>query len=1151
MASNQPPVKRTYSSKAARARGSFVSSASSSVWPSSDTLLETTDDQSRSDEDSTPTDSPQRVDSKRKREVDDDDTPPAASLFDNSLFNIQKRRRTAPLLPAAKVKKENLISTASSKKLTGAQKSKYRASGLTQLHLSFTSGITTCSLCGLAYTRGAIDDEQLHKSHCARATRGLEWGKEEEKAAGVQVVEDQVRLKDGRRGRIVYFRSDIKGRLRAKLTTLLETVNVALSAPALPPESLAQSKFYVFLLPVGVKEKIIGCVVATRIKTAMRIVPKNALGESGEANRDREAELVCVDGDESGIFCDPKPLSATLGIPLSSCLQIQKAQMSTAAALARKPIEAPGKWKLPEPTPDRQWRRSDFVPRSSEDPRRNPWAKSTPPRLQPSTSTRPRPSPTATNKLPDPKPKFSTPTGMEVQDKLSEDGERGLRRFKSRRGEKRRDLRYDTKEAEILINKTSLRRDASTSDDPLERALQLLDRVVVKDSQKAAQNTAVQAKQSKKKAAARAKEAQTNSVFIPTAISVGNLARLLNVTQERVQGIMEGLELGHTSYDRVLKADDASLIAMELNYNPVVDDVAAFDIYPEPQPTDKSKLPMRPPIVTIMGHVDHGKTTLLDTLRSASVAAGESGGITQHIGAFSVPLRSLSVSTSSSASSSKSVTFLDTPGHAAFSAMRARGANVTDIIVLVVAADDGVMPQTKEVIQLAQKDPNVQLIVAINKCDKPGVDVDEIKHGLLSEGVELEEFGGEVPSVEVSGLTGLGLDKLMETIITVAEVSDLRAEKDIRAHGHVLEARMDKGRGPIATVLVSRGTLKRGDSIAAGITWAKVRQMTDDKGKPVDSAGPGTPVTVAGWKELPVAGDEVLAAIGRNASDDAKRASLNRIRQRDAAALMDDVQCINEKRRQEKERRDEILANTTVAKFNRSGIRVSGSKSNEAVLPVSAYAQKDDAEGPKELKLVVKGDVSGSVEAFVGAISGIGNKDARVCVIHSGVGDVTDSDVTLAATAQGKFPLLSFRQFILVAQASQSGVSIHVDSVIYRLIDDVTARVCAMLPRIIETKVVGEATVQQLFTLKKGKGSFNVAGCRVVNGSLEKHKTARVVRNGETIAQGKLEQMRHIKTEVAEVRKGMECGLTLDTFGDFQAGDLIQAYTTIELPATL
>ncbi|KAG8865179.1 hypothetical protein FRB96_000068 [Tulasnella sp. 330] len=693
-----------------------------------------------------------------------------------------------------------------------------------------------------------------------------------------------------------------------------------------------------------------------------------------------------------------------------------------------------------------------------------------------------------------------------------------------------------------------------------------LDKTLERLSQAAMEEDDVKGKYSQKvkvpkKVKVVAPKTVENDVFIPSTISVGQLAKLLRVKRETLEVIMQDSEMGQANFDRVLHADDACMLAMELQFNPIVDDAAAFDIYPDPSTADKTALPLRPPIVTIMGHVDHGKTTLLDTLRSTSVASGESGGITQHIGAFSVPLKSLSVAAASTSSSSldapRSVTFLDTPGHAAFSAMRARGATVTDIIVLVVAADDGVMPQTREVIQLVKKDSNLQLVVAINKCDKPGVDTDKIKNDLLQEGVQLEELGGDVPSVEVSGLTGLGLDRLMETITLVAELADLRAEKDIPAHGHVLEANLDKGRGPIATVLVSRGTLKSGDHIIAGTTWAKVRQMTDDRGNHVSSASPGTPVIVAGWKSLPGAGDEVLTArSGRKAADDVKRAVTNREREKANEALMVDVASINEKRAMEKRRRVQINADAAeVARLHKTGIK-KGKLRAELNAPDSAYAtsaasQRED--GVKQLRLIVKADVSGTIEAVVGAISNLGNKEVKVAVIQSGVGDVTESDVSMAEASQAM--ILGFNVSAprsIEAAASSSNVRMHVDTVIYRLMDEVKARLVAMLPPTIEKRVVGEAKIQQIFEInRKGGGNLSIAGCRVVNGLVEKHKMARVVRDGQTMAEGKISALKHLKKEMTEVRKGMECGVVIDGFGDFKEGDLIQTYNIIEIPATL
>ncbi|KAG9002042.1 hypothetical protein FRB94_004134 [Tulasnella sp. JGI-2019a] len=699
---------------------------------------------------------------------------------------------------------------------------------------------------------------------------------------------------------------------------------------------------------------------------------------------------------------------------------------------------------------------------------------------------------------------------------------------------------------------------------PKEQRANVLDKTLERLTQQAMEEDEVKPKIGlKTKAPKKVKVVQEakkveNDVFIPNTISIGQLAKLLRVKRETLEIIMQDSDMGQANFDRVLQADDACMLAMELQFNPIVDDAAAFDIYPSPIPTDKTALPLRPPIVTIMGHVDHGKTTLLDTLRSASVASGESGGITQHIGAFSVPIKSLSVGSTpmSSTDAPKSVTFLDTPGHAAFSAMRARGATVTDIVVLVVAADDGVMPQTREVIELVKRDSSLQLVVAINKCDKPGVDTEKIKNDLLQEGVQLEDLGGDIPSVEVSGLTGQGLDSLMETITLVAELADLRAEKGICAHGHVLEANLDKGRGPIATVLVSRGTLKNGDHILAGTSWAKVRQMTDDRGNHVSSAPPGTPVIVAGWKSLPVAGDEVLtASTGRKAADDVKRAVNNREREKANEALMIDVASINEKRAMEKRRRVQINADAVEAsRLYKTGLR-KGKMRAESEAPESVYAmsqsQRDD--GVKQLRLIVKADVSGTIEAVVGAISSLGNKEVKVVVIQSGVGDVTESDVTMAEASQAMvlgFNVSASRS--IEAAASSSNVPIHVDTVIYRLMDEVKSRLVAMLPPIIEKRVVGEAKVQQIFEInRKGGSNLNIAGCRVINGLVEKHKTARVVRDGQTVAEGNLSALKHLKKDMTEVRKGMECGVVIDGFGDFKEGDLIQTYSIIETPATL
>ncbi|KAJ9126201.1 hypothetical protein QFC24_002474 [Naganishia onofrii] len=490
-------------------------------------------------------------------------------------------------------------------------------------------------------------------------------------------------------------------------------------------------------------------------------------------------------------------------------------------------------------------------------------------------------------------------------------------------------------------------------------------------------------------------------VFIPSSVRVGDLARIVDTKLPLLLRKMQrlGMPAEQCRSDYLLSSEDASLVAMEYNLTPIVDEEKSFDIYPDPPPTpeEMATLPSRPPVVTIMGHVDHGKTTLLDALRHTSVAAGEAGGITQHIGAFSVSVADLLPSADANAStlSSPSITFLDTPGHAAFTAMRARGAHVTDIVVLVVAADDGVMPQTKEVIELVKTEgEHIGLVVAINKCDKPGIDIHKVKNALMVEGVYLEDDGGDVPSVEVSGLKGIGLDSLVETLATVAEVRDLRASRENKAEGFVLESRVEKGRGNVATILVTRGTLKTGDSIVAGLTWCRVRQMTDDKGKVVKEALPGMPVIVTGWKEVPLAGDEILQA--RNGEEEAKKAISNRQREAEKKALMADVEKINEKRRLERERLEHEEAIAEAAKA-----------SGEDPVAAAALAHREaeateKAHAFKELRLIIRADVSGTVEAVVGALEHIGNKEAGVKIVHAGVGDVADSDVAIAEAAEGK-----------------------------------------------------------------------------------------------------------------------------------------------------
>lgn len=602
------------------------------------------------------------------------------------------------------------------------------------------------------------------------------------------------------------------------------------------------------------------------------------------------------------------------------------------------------------------------------------------------------------------------------------------------------------------------------------------------------------------KAALRArqlKDEMEKSVFIPSSITVSQLAdkfgvKLIHLIRKMNQ---VGMPENHRRADYLLNSDEAGNLAIEFDLNPIIDEDKGFDIFPEPE-GDLSECPLRPPVVTIMGHVDHGKTTLLDSLRHTSVAAGEAGGITQHIAAFSVPLSSLMKG--SDVPKGATITFLDTPGHAAFTGMRARGAMVTDLIVLVVAADDGVMPQTKEVINLVHAaGDSVGLVVAINKCDKPMIDIERVKSNLGTEGILLEEDGGEIPSVRVSGLTGMGLDDLMETLSTLAEVRDLRARKQGKAEGYVLESHVDKGKGTITTVLVTRGTLKSGSIIVAGNTWAKVRQMTDSSGRSIRVATPGMPVTLTGWKDVPTAGDQMLEAPNE---DRAKKCVANRLRDDERRAMAVDVQEVNARREEDRKLHDIEVEVKRQAKEDGSNVK-------EAVAAARRNAAAAAEVGRKELRIVIKGDVTGTVEAVVGSLKDIGNKEAGVKIVQTGVGNVCESDIDFAE-ATGAM-VVGFNVECprpMKSLAASGGVPVHCDSVIYRLIESVKTSVAALLPPKIEYRVTGEALVQQLFEIKiSRKENKVIAGCKVANGVISKNEGVRVLRgtDREIVFEGK------------------------------------------------
>ena len=567
-------------------------------------------------------------------------------------------------------------------------------------------------------------------------------------------------------------------------------------------------------------------------------------------------------------------------------------------------------------------------------------------------------------------------------------------------------------------------------------------------------------------------------IILPDFISIGNLATALRVRTEEFIQKMVSLGFEETNGDYVLDAETAGLIATEFNFEPIIERGQDEDLIPQPPAEDNSLLPPRPPVVTIMGHVDHGKTTLLDYLRKSSVAASEHGGITQHIGAFKVSMPA-----------GRIITFLDTPGHAAFLNMRQRGANVTDIVILVVAADDSVKPQTIEAIKHAQA-AKVPMIVAINKVDKGDSTIEQVKQDLARHGVDIEDFGGETQVVCVSGKTGLGMNELEDATIALADILDMRAETDGQAEGWVLEA-TTKQKGRVATVLVRRGTIYPGNVIVAGTTWAKVRTMRNEAGATIRAAGPGTPVEIDGWREQPEAGDEVLQANDEQHAKSVVEIRLERARNTQLAL---DMIAINEARRIEQEKRLQEKRDSE-AELAKSAGRQAASKS-----------PSERSSGVKDVHFVVKADVSGSVEAVVNSISALGNEEVRANVLRAAVGSVSEFDVEHAAAAKGHIICfnISADQGI-VRKAEAAGVQIIDHKIIYKLIDDVTERLTQQLAPTVTIRVVGEAEVAQVFQINiKGRQSTSVAGCKVRNGVVNRTAKTRVLRDREVIYDGML-----------------------------------------------
>lgn len=645
-------------------------------------------------------------------------------------------------------------------------------------------------------------------------------------------------------------------------------------------------------------------------------------------------------------------------------------------------------------------------------------------------------------------------------------------------------------------------------------------------------------KKDRKKERAAAKKAAQNEVrknnptpiSLPEYISVANLAAALRQKVEDFVQKLEDLGFEEVQNDHVLNSEHAGLIAQEYNFEPIFqaseDD---NDLYPAPalEPEAYAQLPARPPVVTIMGHVDHGKTTILDYIRSTSVAATEFGGITQHIGAFSVPL-----------ANGRKITFLDTPGHAAFETMRARGANVTDIVVLVVAADDSVMPQTVEAIKHAQA-ANVPIIVAINKIDKAQADVDAVKLDLGRHGIEIEDFGGDVQAIGVSGKTGEGISDLEEAITTLSEMLDHRADPEAPVEGWVLEGTTKKS-GRIATVLVRSGTLRQGTALVAGTTWTRVRTLRNEAGVIVKEVGPGVAVEVDGWRDQPIAGDEVLQA---NDEQHATAVTDLRTEKAEREQMARDMEAINEYRRHEAERRAAVEAAEKANATGEDATAAAGDVMDEVAKPA----------GPAILKLIVKGDVSGSVEAVIDSVSTLGNNEVGTQILRYGVGPPSEFDISHAADASGH--IINFNTVVpphITKFAEEKGVRILDSNIIYRVVETVKEVLSGMLAPSVVQKVTGEADIAAIFEIGLGgRKKLKVAGSKVRNGVVEKGRNVKVLRGDKVIYTGTIQGIKNHKKDVGLMRKDTECGISFTDWQEFQVGDKIQCYEEWKEPRKL
>ncbi len=607
------------------------------------------------------------------------------------------------------------------------------------------------------------------------------------------------------------------------------------------------------------------------------------------------------------------------------------------------------------------------------------------------------------------------------------------------------------------------------------------------------QRLSAEEKEAQEQAQEEKEERERRTVKVNEFLTVAELAELVDVSASEIIGsAFKNLGLMVTINQR-LDFDQIELLLDEFNFTAVKEEEYVAEAEVEEEEEDPATLKPRPPVVTVMGHVDHGKTLLLDKIRSTNVVAGEAGGITQHIGAYHVEL-----------DDGRSVAFLDTPGHAAFTAMRARGADVTDITILIVAADDSVMPQTIEAISHS-RNAGVPIIVAINKCDLPAADPTRVKQELLQHNVNVEDFGGDVLAQEISAKQGTGIDELLDKVLLQAEMLELKANPDRDAHGAVIEAQLDPGKGPVATVLIQKGTLRVGDSFVCGLYDGRVRSMLDERGQPVEEAGPSVPVQVLGAGGVPQAGDTFQAMSADQASEiAATRQRLDREKQ----------------------------------------LRV-----RERGLKLGDFGKLLQAGQLSELPIVIKGDVDGSVQALSDSLEQLSTSEVAVNIVHRGVGAINESDILLAQTAGAV--ILGFRvrpQTAARQAAERDDVEINVYDVIYEAVDDITAALEGMLSPEKKETVDGSAEVREVFKVSK---VGTIAGCYVSEGRIDRKGHARLIRDGVVVYDGEISSLKRFKDDAKEVREGFECGIGIANFNDIKVGDVIEAYSVEEVARTL